>query len=315
MIIFLYGKDTYRARAKMREIEKRYRRIHAENLDLIRVNASEVSFQDFLDQALQTSIFVKKKLVFLEDVFLTTDFEKKFLKKIEEFAKLENIILVLFQAGEISKKNKLFLALEKYAECQEFQVLKGESLKKQLIKKARENGLEFSDVLLQRLIDSFGNDLWKLSNEIDKIAAFLRNKPQKRVRLEDIEYLCSVSPEVDIFKTIGYLGRKNKKIALELLEQHLKNGDNPFYLLSMVNYQFKNLLATKDFIMRGKSLSQLLALRGLPSFALKKYWLQAEKFSLKELKKICQQIFEADLDIKTGKAKPEEELRTLIAEI
>jgi DNA polymerase III delta subunit len=50
-------------------------------------------------------------------------------------------------------------------------------------------------------------------------------------------------------------------------------------------------------------------------FLVKKSYEQAQKFSLVELKKIYQKIFEVDLGIKTGKIEPETALDLLISRI
>jgi DNA polymerase III delta subunit len=53
----------------------------------------------------------------------------------------------------------------------------------------------------------------------------------------------------------------------------------------------------------------------LNPFVVKKSYQQAQRFNLQELKKIYRKIFQADLDIKTGKTEPETALDLFIAEI
>jgi DNA polymerase III delta subunit len=50
-------------------------------------------------------------------------------------------------------------------------------------------------------------------------------------------------------------------------------------------------------------------------FVVKKSLQQASKFTLEELKKIYQKIFQVDLDIKTGRIEPEVALDLFIAGI
>lgn len=124
--------------------------------------------------------------------------------------------------------------------------------------------------------------------------------------------------ETDIFKTIDAIARKNKKQALELLHKHLADGDSVPYLLSMINFQFRNLLlikseSTNDIrMMRISDLSKKL---GMHPFAVQKSYKLCEKFALPEIKKIYQKIFEADVNIKTGKIEPQTALDLLISGI
>jgi len=151
-----------------------------------------------------------------------------------------------------------------------------------------------------------------MSNEIKKLASFKNNKT---VRTEDIKLLVRSKIETDIFKTIDAIADKNKKQALNLLHKHLEKGDSPLYLLSMINYQFRNLLAVKDLIEKQIPYNIILKRSGLHPFVVKKSYYQSQKFTFQELKKIYQKIFKKDLDIKTGRIQPEIALDLLIAEI
>jgi len=165
---------------------------------------------------------------------------------------------------------------------------------------------------LEKLIEYIGNDLWQMSNEIKKLASFKNNKT---LRIEDIELLVRSKIETDIFKTIDAIAEKNKKQALNLFHKHLEKGDSPLYLLSMINYQFRNLLIVKDLIEKHKPYDVILKKSGLHPFVVKKSYYQSQRFTFQELKKIFQKIFKADLDIKTGRIQPEIALDLLIAEI
>jgi len=151
-----------------------------------------------------------------------------------------------------------------------------------------------------------------LSNEIKKLANY---KNKEKIENKDIELLVKPKIESDIFKTIDAIAVKNKKQALELIKKHLEKGDSPLYLLSMINFQFRNLLQVRDLIERQKSFYVFSKKTQLHPYVIKKSYSQAQKFKISELKKIYQKIFEVDLNIKTGKVEPETALDFLIAEI
>ena len=109
----------------------------------------------------------------------------------------------------------------------------------------------------------------------------------------------------------GNIARRDKETALVLLHKHLERGDAPLYLLSMINYQFRNILEIKDLMNKGKSPSQTK----LHPFVVSKSQQQAQWFTLEELKKIYHKIFKADFSIKTGKLEAETALDLLVAEI
>ncbi len=315
MIIFLYGQDTYRMREKLKEIIASYKKIHKSGLNLKYFDCSKKSggavFNDFKDEIRQTSMFKEKKLAIITSPFSDAGFKEEFLKEAKDFLKSEDIIL-LYEEGEIRKNNSLFKFLEKNTKCQEFKVLSRQKLNTWVKKEFEKYNTKIEQDALETLIEYIGNDLWRMANEIRKLASY---KNDKQIQVKDVKLLIRSKIETDIFKTIDAIAEKNKKRALELLHKHLEKGDSPLYLLSMINYQFRNLLIVKDFIERYKPYNIILRNSGLHPFVVKKSYYQSQKFSFQELKKIYQKIFQVDLNIKTGRIEPEVALDMLIAQI
>ena len=308
MIIFLYGPDSYRSRQKLREIIESYKKIHKSGLNLRYLNDSELNFQILEDTARQKTMFKEKKLLVLTDVFSNPEFKKEFLKKGQDFIESENII-VFHEENEISKKDSLFVFLKKNAKSQEFKLLTGQNLKKWARKQFKDSRAKINEETLDMLVMFVGNNLWQMANEINKLASF---KYGEEINVKDIKLLVKPKVEPGIFKTIDAIASKDKKRALRLLKDHLKKGDSPFYLFSMINFQFRNLLIIKDVL--EKNLSPFSSTK-LHPFVIKKSCALSRRFQFLELKKIYQKIFEIDLNIKTGKIESSTAIDLLISGI
>ncbi len=311
MILCLYGPDTYRSRRKLREIIEHYQKVHKSGLNLKCFDGEDLEFEEFKNHTQQASMFDEKKLIVLSNAFSNKDFQENFIKNAKDFCSSEDIYL-FYDENTPSVKNRFLKFLQKEGKCQEFGYLEGQALKKWLEKEMAEYEVEINPKALDRLVDFVGGDLWQLSNEIKKLVNF---KKGEKIEPEDIETLVKPKIETDIFGTIDSIARKNKKRALELVHRHLEKGDSPLYLFSMINFQFRNLLIIKDLIEKHRSYSVILKKSGLHPFVVKKTYQLANKFTLGDLKKIYQKIFQVDLSIKTGKLKPETALDLLIAEI
>jgi len=307
MIVFLYGKDTYRMREKMKEIVEHYKKIHRSGLNLKYFD----DFSDFEDNVKQTSMFKEKKLVIINDLFSNPEFKERFSEKRKDFLESEDIILI-YQEKDFIKNDSLYKFLKKNIKSQEFEFLTGQKLKNWTKKQIENYKTEIEPKALNLLIEYVGSDLWKMNNEILKLVNY---KNRKTINKEDIEFLIKSKIETDIFKTIDALAEKNKKQALNLLHKHLEKGDSPLYLISMINYQFRNLLIIKDLIEKAKPYNVISKTSGLHPFVVKKSYSQSQKFSFQELKKIYQKIFQIDFQIKTGRIQPEAGLDLLIAEV
>ncbi|MBZ1348383.1 MAG: DNA polymerase III subunit delta [Candidatus Nealsonbacteria bacterium] len=311
MIIFLYGIDVYRSRQKLNEIVAHYQKTHQTGLNLKHFDFKESKFQNFIDEFQTVSMFEEKKLLILTNLFLGQEARESFPEQGEKFLKSKDIILIL-EKGEPDKRTRLFRFLEKNAKSQVFNFLQGEKLKNWARKEFSCYQKEISPEALDKLVYFVGRDLWRLSNEVRKLVNF---KKKGKIRVQDIETLIKPEIEIDIFKTIDALATKNRKQAILLIHKHLEKGDNPLYLLSMISFQFRNLLIIKDLLEKGCPFYALAKETNFHPYVIKKTCVQAQKFSVQELKKIFQRIFQADLQIKTGQQSPEIALDLLIAEI
>ncbi|OGZ17629.1 MAG: DNA polymerase III subunit delta [Candidatus Nealsonbacteria bacterium RBG_13_37_56] len=307
MIIFLYGKDTYRMEEKMKEIVEHYKKVHKSGLNLKYFDV----FSDFEDNIKQTSMFKEKKLVIINDLFSNSEFKERFSEKKKDFLGSEDIILI-YQEKDFIKSDSLYKFLKKNIKSQEFELLTGAKLRSWVKKEFEKYNSEINPEALDLLIEYSGNDLWRMNNEIMKLVNY---KNKEIINKKDINLLIRSKIETDIFKTIDAIAEKNKSKALKLIHKHLEKGDSPLYLFSMINYQFRNLLIVKDFIEKCRPYGIILEKSGLHPYVVKKSYSQSYKFSFQELKKIYQKIFEIDFQIKTGKIEPEAGLDLFIAEL
>ncbi len=310
MIIFLYSSDTYRSRQKLNEIINHYKEIHKSGVNLSYLDIEHLNFEDLNNETQQVSMFGEKKLMVLTNVFSNKDFKEKFLKNSKSLLNSEDTILIYEE--NVPKNDKFLVFLKTKTKSQEFKPLEGESLKNWARKELSTYQAKISPEAETLLINLVGSDLWQLSNEIKKLTDY---KNGGRIEKEDIELLVKPVIETDIFDTIDAIALKDKKRAILLLHKHLEKGESPLYLLSMINFQFRNLLIIKDLIEKNEPYYSISKISKLHPFVVKKSYQQAKNFTLQGLKKIYQRIFEVDLSIKTGKVEPETALDLLIAEV
>lgn len=305
MLIFLYGLDTYRSRQKLNEIIEHYKKVHKSGLNFKIFDGENLNYQDFKDEFRQTSMFNEKKMFIIKNIFSNSEFQESFLEDAKNFINLANIT-IFYEEGEPSQ-SVFFKFLTKNAKAQEFKLLEGQKLKNWAKKEFEKCQTRIDPQALDVLIGFVGNDLWQLSNEIKKLVTFKKSPPfarGKEIATKDVVLLVRPKIEADIFKTIDAIALRNKKRAISLVHKHLEKGDSPLYLLSMINFQLRNLLMVKT--------SNNLKLH---PYVMKKTSFQARGFTIEELKKIYHKLFQVDLDIKTGKIEPGMALDLFLTEI
>lgn len=313
MIIFLYGQDAYRSHQKLKEIIERFRKTSKTRLNLRYLDARKIDFQDFRDELQATSIFKEKKLIVLTNAFSSPSFEKEVLGFLKKRKELEDTIL-FYEEREVDRKKALFKFLEKKEKSQEFKFLEGQKLKDWIEREFEKYQVEIDSKIPEVLSSFIGNDLWQLSKEIEKLATY-KIKKKEKVTLEDVNLLVKSKIETDIFGTIDAISSKDKKRALNLLHQHLKKGDSPLYLFSMIKFQIGNLLIVKDLVEKQMPFPYIISQSNLHPFVARKSYRLSQKFSLEHLKRIYRKIFKLELKIKTGKIDPVLALDILVTEI
>jgi len=299
------------AKEKLKEIVAEYKTKHKSGLNLLQQDAKEISFEDFLNNFKITSMFDEKKLVILKNVFGNLKFQEKFSESIETIKNRKDVI-VIYEKDLIDQRSKFFKLLKKEAKCQEFCPLSPVMLKKWIKYKFEKYGAKISQEAENLLFEFVGNNLWQLENEIKKLADY---KGSSVIKKEDVAIHIRPKIENDIFKTIEAISQKDKKLAIGLVRGHLDDGEHPLKILSMIAYQFKNILIVKELIDQHKPYAVIASKSGLHPFVVKKSYYMASQFSMAELKKIYRKIFQVDLNIKSGRIEPETALDMLVAEI
>jgi len=317
MVILLYGLDTYRSKEELRKMIEKSKGSTQDGqgwFDFVRIDASNKQLDVFkeLKQTVDTmSMFGSQKLVIIENIFdLNQDDQNEILDFLKK-KKIENDknITIILGAEEVEAKNELFKYLKSKAECKEFKSLDKPQLKKWIKYFVDKQKASIDNSASERLIDWVGNDLWRMSNEINKLISYKiqGTRDNNQIKSEDVELF--IKPEIDlnIFEMVDAIGYKNKAKALKLFNQHLKDGADEYYLLSMFVYQIRNLIRVKT--------TKAIELLGLHPFVARKTSQQAEKFTFEELKKIYHHLMTIDFESKLGKTNIKIALERFIADL
>lgn len=294
MIYFLFGNDEYRLKIRFYEL-----------LEEFKAKKASVIFFDqnlnlFLSQMKEYSMFGEGKIGVLENIFSNTSLRDEAFKSKDFFKKTEDTI-IFYQDEKFLKSNSFYNFLKRNAQIEEYRLLEEKELKDWTREKIKSKNAIIEEKALNKLIFFVGNDLWRMSNEIEKLANF---KLEGEILSKDVDLLVKANNDLNIFRTIDAIARKDKKEAVRLVREHIQKGESVFYLLSMINFQFRNLIIVKTSNPSNMN-----------PFVFKKSSALAEKFSLEKLKKIYRKIFRLDLSLKTGKIEPDIALDLLISEI
>jgi len=229
------------------------------------------------------------------------------IKQVPEFTEL-----VLIDS-RINPGNPLLRELLPTKRVKTFPMLREPQIRQWIEKRVTACGANISPEATGLLVRFVGNDLWMMSNEVDKLTLYTGGR---RIEEADVRTAVSYAQEASVFNMVDAIIESRVGVAQELYQQLLMQGSAPAQLLVMLGRQVRIIYQIKDMRSRRKTRSEIQSTLGLTSdFVLRKAWEQADKYSLSRLGEVYHKLLEADLSIKTGKYDGELALNILIAEL
>src|SRR3989344_5624212 len=303
MLIFLYGPDSYRLKQNSHIVLGNYRKKHPNGV-FFKFDLSDVGETIKAEDAIKSgSLFGEVKLVVLKNTFSN----KAGSDRIGELIKIQNLLkekdtVLLFienqEGKELAKNRTLFnLLAGKDNIVRNIEYLEGEKLAKWIKNEFVLRKCSVEQDAIKELVATARNESWALVNEIEKLCNF---KTGGLIKKEDVALLGFKKIDLNIFDLIDSIAGKNKPKAYEVLFKEIKNSRDPYYLLTMIVYGFRNLLEVKDLSNRGMSLDAIVKKARLHPFVARKTYQSAEKFSLAELKNIYGGLLDIDTRSKEG---------------
>lgn len=316
MIIFIYGPDTFRAKEKLKGFKNRFiQKFDKPGLNLVKLEGENLSLERFKEEVVTSSFLAKRKMIIVENPFnKNKNFEEELLNYIKTKKIPEENIIIFYQEEKIHlEKNKLFNFLEKQKYVYEFKFLGPGELSRWIRKKVSDLGGKITPQALRLLASQIGNDLWRLNQEIDKLLAYSH---KKIIQEKDINILVKGKEDQNIFNLIDSIAQKNKRKALELINEQLENGVSELYLLTMLIRQFRILMQVKDEIENGglKNSYTIASKLNLHPFVAQKALGQVISYTMEELKNIYRRLLDVDVKLKTTNLDPKALLSLLVVE-
>lgn len=232
-----------------------------------------------------------------------------FLLSLPTFARL-----IFLEHKTVSVKNRL----RKLAESDEngfakqFELPKGNEINRWIRRAVKERGGQMAPQAVNLLAINVGSDLQALENEVEKLTLY---KGDQLIQVGDVEKLGVFSADANIFELVDALGNRNGKKAVELLQQSLSEGSEPFQLFAMIVRQFRLIIQAKECAEAGLRPDDIANAVGMHVFVAKKVHKQAQSFSLDQLKRIYNYLLNIDIDAKTGKMEIGTALNLLVTSL
>jgi DNA polymerase III subunit delta len=220
--------------------------------------------------------------------------------------------MVVFQAATLDQRRKITSALMKTCAVAAFDRLTDQQAARWAEEYLKRRGCRIEPNALGHLIGLVGTRLTRLSNELDKLAAYAGGGFINNAAVEDLVPRAREHTSWELWDAII---DRDRKRALRLMDRLLDDGSEPVMIVGALAGLYRRMLAAKELMMRKAATEEVNKATG-------RYGRNAEVFnsrvlraSREEIAHGLRRIAQVDNSIKNSEATPRLQLQYLIAEL
>jgi len=266
----LYGDEVFQRDLAVKTISNK---VFGEG-DLRDFNETEIELSNETDlsraiaAAEQLPMMSTKRLVRISGVRITQGGKGDTIKEEHEellkayFTRPCTSTVLIFVADELNGVRKMGKFLRSQPGAVEFESLQDADLTKWARDKFSADGITIDEKTLRYLIELVGNQLRRLSNEVEKL--IIASMPSKVVNTELIDALVPNNRELVNFELTDRMVRRDEIGALRVLRKILDDGAEPVMLVGLISYNFRRMMIAASMMQNGsdrRQVEQILRLR------------------------------------------------------
>jgi len=209
--------------------------------------------------------------------------------------------VVVFKEDEIDKRNKLY---KKFCESGIVFNCKKQSpaeIKKVLAYEVKRAKRYISEFVLQYMVESIGDDISKLMNEVEKLILYVSEGEE--IKKEHVDLICSMQYSPGLFDLNDALAAGNTEKAYKILRGLLEEKEPPVKIMAIISRMWLQMYNVKLLLSEGVSKAEIASCIGTKEFAVGKIAKQISNMSIEFIRKKIDLCEEMDMLVKSGLIK------------
>ena len=215
----------------------------------------------------------------------------------ENFEYIKDSVMLVFVEDE-AEKSELMEFINKNGIVCNFEYQKPAQIQARIKAITNAYKVNIDTPTLSYFIECCGTDMQDLINEIRKLIEYVGQG--RTITKDDIDKLSIKKMESIIFDLTDSLGKKNTKVAIEVLRNLILAKEPVQKILITLYSHFKKLYLVKLALKNNKDIIYALDLKPNQTFLVNKYKMQAGYFKTSEVRKILKELCDLDYKYKIG---------------
>lgn len=303
MTIFFYGANAFELRRQLHQMADAYLAKNSGAMGLERLDGTQVTLPGLSASLHAAPFLTNSRFVIVEDLLSNKSLSSALPGVL---ARIPASTVAVFVEREPDQRTAGFKALKAADKVVKFDQLTGPRLLAWV--KAEVAALEGSidHAVARELVERVGEDQWRLISEIEKLVAY-----DPAISSQTVQLMVFQTVERSIFDLVEAMTAGRVAGALEGYRSLLDQKESEIYVLTMIQWQLRNLLLLK-LAPGAMSPAEVATAAGISSFVASKAAAVAARLSDRQLSVAFQDAVDCEYKIKTGQIKPEIGVEQLI---
>jgi DNA polymerase III subunit delta len=290
-IYFLMGEEPYYIDIITDYIEDHLLTEDEKGFNQMVLYGRDTTIEDVIAQAKRYPMMAERQVVIVKEAQeLARTIEK--LESYAENPQPTTVLVLAYKYKTLDKRKKVTKALEKNGLVFESKKLYENQVATWITRVIKGKGLGIEPKAAAMLVEFLGNDLSRISNELDKLKIIF--PPGHTVTPNDIEVNIGFSKDYNNFELRTAIGERNEKKAYRIAQYFAQNSkDNPLVVTTaMVFSYFTQVLQYHG--LKDKSQANVAKVLRISPFFVKDYELAARHYPMKKVSTIVAKLREVD---------------------
>ncbi len=305
MTIFLYGPNTYALRQHVASMIVAYCNKTGSNFGLDRIDGATAKPRELV-ATLQASPFLSSsRLVIVEGLSHNRAAGEKLANAL---ATVPESTVAVFVEPNVDQRTALFKLLSGADKVMKFEELQPPQLLSWCQQEIKKHGGTADRAAINELIGMAGGDQWRLSGEIGKLVNY-----DSIITTETVRKLVAPSLDQSIFDLTEAMTSGRADVALAAYRKLLAARESELYILTMIQWQLRNLLLAKTA--PGLTAAELAKTAGISPYVATKALAAHKRYDETMLRADYLAAANCEEAIKSGKLKAEPAVEQLIFKV
>ena len=295
-LYLLWGEEAY-LRKQYRDNLRKALVPEEDTMNCSVYSGKDINVNEIVDLAGTMPFFAERRVIIVEN----SGWFKSGNEQIVTLVKaLPDTTCMVFVEKEVDKRGRLYKAVTANGYAALCEMQDEPMLKKWVMGLLKKENKSITPDALDLLLDKTGTNMENIRREVEKLVCY--RYYDEGITAADVEELCIVQIQNQIFDMVEAVAQKRQKQALSLYYDLLALKEAPMKILALIARQFHMLLQVKEMKSKGYQESDIARQTGLnPYFLKKKYIPQSTQFKLPQLEAALRTCVEAEERVKTGR--------------